>query len=136
MIRLSPKEVETLQLSALGLSDTQIARRLVVGITAVHGRASRGQAKLRAASRAHAVGLLIASGVISGPESVEVEVSALAGVRRSLADFAEDYKILRARGLGRPEIAVKLQLKLKTVERYVYRARRAGLLPPHNGRAS
>lgn len=51
--------------------------------------------------------------------------------RRTLADFADDYKILSARGLGRTEIAEKLGYKQRSVLRMVSRARAAGLLPPY-----
>lgn len=51
--------------------------------------------------------------------------------RRTLADFADDYRILTDRGLNRTQIAEKLGYKRSSVLRMVSRARAAGLLPPY-----
>lgn len=137
MIRLTPKEVEVLQLSALGLMDKQIAKRLGVRPATVNSRAQRGQLRLGCVGRAHAVALLVAAGVIEGPQPpVPLVVAENGHGDRSLVEFAEDYKILRARGMTHREIAAKLDLRFKTVGRYASRARKAGLLPPYSGRAS
>lgn len=132
MIRLTPKEVEALQLSALGLTGKQVARRLGICSATANGRGSRCLEKLGVQTRAHAVAVLIGAGVIEAPERVEVEVVAPSQRSgRTLVDFVEDYKILRNRGMSRRDIAKKMDLKISTVETYVGRARKAGLLPPY-----
>lgn len=125
MIKLSPKEVEVIQLSALCLSDAQIAERLGVALHTVGARAGRAQTKLGVHCRAHAVALLLASGVIEPPDPPKVRVSA-----GRLVDFAEDFAILRRRGLTISGVAEAMGRKRRTVERMLCRARRAGLLPP------
>lgn len=126
MIKLSPKEVEAIQLSALCLSDAQIAERLGIALHTVGARAGRAQIKLGVHCRAHAVALLLASGVIEAPEPPEVKV---AGPGSRLAEFAEDFAILRRRGLTTAGIAEVMGRKPNTVERMLCRARRAGMLP-------
>ena len=127
MIRLSPKEVEVIQLSALLMTDEQIAARLGVAVHTVGARAGRAQTKLGVHCRAHAVALLLAAGVIKAPEPRPVTV-VVPGSR--LTEFAEDYAILRRRGLSTSGIAEVMGRKPRTVERMLCRARRAGLLPP------
>lgn len=134
MIRLTPKEVEALELSALGMTDRQIGRKLGVRPGTINARAGRAQAKLGAQCRAHAVALLIKSCVIRGPKPVEVRIAKANG--RPLAEFAEDYRILMGRGMTRREIAEVFGIKPDSVERQVGRARKAGLLPPVGGAAS
>lgn len=52
---------------------------------------------------------------------------------RSLADFAEDYKILKRRELTNAEMAKVMGYRPRTVGRLATRARAAGLLPHVNG---
>lgn len=121
-----------MELSALGLTDRQIADRLGVAKHAVSAHAGRAQAKLGVRLRAHAVALLMAAKVIEGPESVEVIVVAPG---QSLTDFAEDYRIYRQRRLTHREITAVMGYRSnKTVGRLVSRARAAGLLPKPDGR--
>lgn len=123
--RLTPKEVEALEFLSIGLTTKQIARRVGENMPTISSRITRAQGKLGTSNRAHAVGVAITSGLIRGPQAVECVVS----VRRSLAEFSEDFKILEGRGLPRREVADKLGITLDSLNRMLLRARNAGLLP-------
>lgn len=134
MIRLTEREAEVIQLSALLMTDSEIAEKLGVSVRAVGTRAMRAQSRLGVNCRAHAVALLLASKVIEGPGLVDVRVVA-PGSR--LAEFAEDYMIYERRGLDRRQIAKVMGYRNgKVVGRLVSRARAAGLLPRPGGRSS
>lgn len=51
-------------------------------------------------------------------------------VTRSAADFAEDFKVLAARGMAQEEIAAAMGYTVKSLERLACRARGAGLSLP------
>ena len=71
---LTAVHLEVLQLMSLGLSNEEIAGRMDCSISTTAARVSRCYDVLSAVARAHAVGLAMASGLITGPEPVTVEV--------------------------------------------------------------
>lgn len=121
--RLTLREVEALELLSVGFTTKQIARRLGENMQTVSSRVTRAQGKLGTNNRAHAVAM--SSRLIRGPEPVECVVRN----RRTLAEFAEDFKILDAQQLSRREIAEKLELVPSSLDKLLMRARKAGLLP-------
>jgi LuxR family maltose regulon positive regulatory protein len=60
--RVSPKELEVIELVAAGLSDRVIARRLFVSIVTVRRRATSFRVKVGAQTRAEAVAIAITRG--------------------------------------------------------------------------
>jgi len=62
---LSPRERECLQLSAKGLSSSQIAKSLVIGERTVHFHFGNLLSKLGVANRHEAIAKAVAAGLIS-----------------------------------------------------------------------
>lgn len=123
--RLTLREVEALELLSVGFTTKQIARRLGENMQTVSSRVTRAQGKLGTNNRAHAVAVAMSSRLIRGPQPVECVVRN----RRTLAEFAQDFKILDAQQLSRREIAEKLELVPSSLDKLLMRARKAGLLP-------
>ena len=64
---LTPREIEILQLVARGMSDAQIAERLVVSPHTVHRHVANIRVKLRLSSRSAAVAYAARAGLIRAP---------------------------------------------------------------------
>lgn len=128
MKTITHKSVEVLELRSQGMSVYAIAEHLDIPVSTVDSRLQRARHRLGAIDNAHAVGIAMASGLIGGPEALAVK--AVPDRYRPLAEFVEDYKILRGRGLSQAQIAELLHVKTKTVGQLVARARAAKLLPP------
>lgn len=127
--KLSRKSIEVLELMSLGMTTIKIARQLRISPSSTHSRIERARRVLGADNRTHAVALAMAGGLIDGPEPVPCTTSDT----RALADFVEDYKVLRGRGMTHVQIAEAMGYKRGTVGRRVSRAREVGLLPPPGG---
>jgi DNA-binding NarL/FixJ family response regulator len=67
--RLTPDELHTLQLLAMGRRHSEIARELYISISAVRGRLDNVRAQLNAATATHAVAIAMRDGLIAGPEA-------------------------------------------------------------------
>ncbi len=62
---LSPREVDTLSLTAYGLSNRDISDKMNVALETTRGRLSRVYRKLGAKNRTHALALAVSKGIIS-----------------------------------------------------------------------
>ncbi|HUR89906.1 MAG TPA: LuxR C-terminal-related transcriptional regulator [Ramlibacter sp.] len=112
---LSVRELEVLQLVALGASNSQIAETLAVSIHTIKKHLARMLLKLKAESRSEAARLYRDS--IAKPAAAPAPVGSLEG----LTDRERDVLMRIATGANNQRIASELELSLNTVKRHTTR---------------